>query len=424
MCVSDKFKDKIDVPFWEKVHQEYIQGAKIADLELRYGFVCAHMYYYFDKLAMPRREKKPKPVKGINKDLLKSLWSKGQSKCRHCKQIKSIDVFTPRHGKTKDGAKVTRWYECHECYKEICRHKTGYYTKERPKTALELGYKQCPKCGETKDIDLFGVTTIRGYKRVNSRCKECRRIESLTENMKHERLERKRETDRIRAKSDTAKEINKAAREKYYQSEKGKEYVNKHSKIQRLKYYQEHGKTHCDLIHVNCCICGSKEVKRVKPTMGRGYKERCSSCSIAGTYGLKFPERTIKEVACKSCGIMHMGKSTVSRCIDCAKELRKEQKKKQKHHHYHRKRARHYGCVYTPLNRKYIFERDNYKCYLCGIDVVLSKIYREDQATIDHVIPMSKGGSHTYDNVKACCNKCNSKKGNSLQVSEGLAPFL
>jgi 5-methylcytosine-specific restriction endonuclease McrA len=425
MCVSSKFKDKIDVPFWEKVHQEYMTGVKIINLESKYGYVGNHIYYYFSKLGLPRREKKPKPVKAINKDFLKSLWDKGQSKCRHCNEIKSIDVFTPKHGKSKDGAKVTRWYECHECYKEICRQKTGYYTKERVKTALELGYKQCPKCGETKDISEYSIIlNKKGNKKVCSRCKECRRIESLAANMKQEHLERKRERDRIRAKAEENRERRNEASTRYRQTDKYKIAVERYSKPNKIKYYQEQGKTHCDLIHVNCCVCGRKEVKRVKPTMGRGYKERCSGCSIRGTFGLKFPERTIKEVACKSCGVMHMGKSTVSRCIDCAKELRKEQKKKQKHNHQHRKRARYYGCVYAPLNRKYIFERDNYKCYLCGIDVVLSKIYREDQATIDHVIPMSKGGAHTYDNVKTCCNKCNSKKGNSLQVSEGLAPFL
>ena len=87
MCVSDKFKDKIDVHFWEKVHQEYMAGVKVADLESKYGYLWHQVYYYFNKFGLPKREKKQKPIRGVNKDLLKSLWEKGQSKCRHCNEI-------------------------------------------------------------------------------------------------------------------------------------------------------------------------------------------------------------------------------------------------------------------------------------------------------------------------------------------------
>jgi len=246
-----------------------------------------------------------------------------------------------------------------------------------------------------------------------SACKECRRLASLTANMKKEHLERKRERDRIRAKSEENKHKRNEATKRYRQSDKGKQY-------NVYRHYQERGNLYCELIHVDCCVCGNKEVKRVKPTMGRGYKERCSNCSIAGTYGLKLPERTIKEVACKSCGLMYMGKSTNSMCVDCVK-IAKRNAKRNDPHHNHRKRARLYKCKYEPVNKKRVFERDNYKCYLCGTDVVISKIYREDQATIDHVIPMSKGGAHTYDNVKTCCNKCNWTKGSKPGTIEGMA---
>lgn len=54
-------------------------------------------------------------------------------------------------------------------------------------------------------------------------------------------------------------------------------------------------------------------------------------------------------------------------------------------------------------------------CYLCG--KVCTKedkswgSFGRDYPTIDHVIPMSKGGSHTWDNVRIACGECNSIKG-------------
>lgn len=56
------------------------------------------------------------------------------------------------------------------------------------------------------------------------------------------------------------------------------------------------------------------------------------------------------------------------------------------------------------LTRKNILRRDNHKCAYCG---------RGDLSfTIDHVIPKSKGGKDTWENLVAACLPCNNKKGN------------
>lgn len=55
------------------------------------------------------------------------------------------------------------------------------------------------------------------------------------------------------------------------------------------------------------------------------------------------------------------------------------------------------------LSRKNILRRDGYKCQYClRSDVVL---------TIDHIIPRSKGGDDSWENLVAACIKCNNKKG-------------
>lgn len=55
-------------------------------------------------------------------------------------------------------------------------------------------------------------------------------------------------------------------------------------------------------------------------------------------------------------------------------------------------------------------------CYLCNVELTTSnpndKI-RETDMTIDHVKPISKGGKSNIENLRLCCHKCNSNKGNS-----------
>lgn len=58
-----------------------------------------------------------------------------------------------------------------------------------------------------------------------------------------------------------------------------------------------------------------------------------------------------------------------------------------------------------------IFERDNWTCYLCHEPVSQAPdCYNPKAATIDHVVPLSKGGQHTAANVRCACLTCNSSK--------------
>jgi len=58
----------------------------------------------------------------------------------------------------------------------------------------------------------------------------------------------------------------------------------------------------------------------------------------------------------------------------------------------------------VPLTRAALMRRDNYLCAYCGT--------RAD--TIDHVVPRSRGGTHTWENCVASCTKCNHGKADRL----------
>jgi 5-methylcytosine-specific restriction endonuclease McrA len=64
----------------------------------------------------------------------------------------------------------------------------------------------------------------------------------------------------------------------------------------------------------------------------------------------------------------------------------------------------------APLTRRAVFARDEWACQYCGATA----------ENLDHVIPRSRGGTHTWDNVVAACRRCNSRKENRLIEDAGL----
>lgn len=58
------------------------------------------------------------------------------------------------------------------------------------------------------------------------------------------------------------------------------------------------------------------------------------------------------------------------------------------------------------LCRREVFIRDNFTCQYCGT--------RTHDLTLDHVIPRSRGGPHTWENLVSACRVCNHRKGGKL----------
>ncbi len=59
----------------------------------------------------------------------------------------------------------------------------------------------------------------------------------------------------------------------------------------------------------------------------------------------------------------------------------------------------------VPLQRRNIFVRDEFTCQYCGRKC-------KKNPTIDHIIPKSRGGFHSWENSVTACIRCNQKKGN------------
>jgi len=63
------------------------------------------------------------------------------------------------------------------------------------------------------------------------------------------------------------------------------------------------------------------------------------------------------------------------------------------------------------LSRTNIYRRDDYRCIYCDSGQNL---------TLDHVIPKSKGGGNTWENLVTCCSDCNVKKGDKTLEESGM----
>jgi 5-methylcytosine-specific restriction endonuclease McrA len=63
------------------------------------------------------------------------------------------------------------------------------------------------------------------------------------------------------------------------------------------------------------------------------------------------------------------------------------------------------------ITRRAVFARDDWTCQYCGARTTL---------TVDHVIPRSKGGTSTWDNIVASCAPCNRRKGDLLLRQVGM----
>lgn len=65
-----------------------------------------------------------------------------------------------------------------------------------------------------------------------------------------------------------------------------------------------------------------------------------------------------------------------------------------------------------------VFLRDRFSCQYCGGE------FQAQELTFDHVVPRSKGGRTTWQNVVAACSKCNLIKGNKLPKDCGMFPKI
>ena len=235
------------------------------------------------------------------------------------------------------------------------------------------GKKQCGVCNTFKSFDQFKLDKGR----IKFRCIEC---DSLREKLRS-------------------------------QTQKGKEQSAKRN--QRYKQKQFEAGLLCpktDICYVVCPVCKSTSIKTGWVDKKKYCSIECKKKGITGFGRKKFVKKT-KDSVCPKCGIQHKAKSFNTICSKCNKEIYKAyQKAARKRRDYKLKIA----TVHPVIDRK-VFERDKWKCIHCGIKVQKVNIYADNAAELDHIVPLSLGGPHSYSNVQTLCRKCNANKSNNYE---------
>ncbi|GAA6121462.1 HNH endonuclease signature motif containing protein [Acidovorax sp. FG27] len=132
--------------------------------------------------------------------------------------------------------------------------------------------------------------------------------------------------------------------------------------------------------------------------------------------GKQAARRDSTERPCNYCRAQFIPEYGSLRRTYCTTTCRDEAKRKVRSGSCHRRRAEKNGGRYEPVSKRKVFERDGWRCYLCGCDTPLTKSGTQDDAApeLDHVIPLAAGGDHTYENTRCACRRCNRAKGSTI----------
>lgn len=127
-----------------------------------------------------------------------------------------------------------------------------------------------------------------------------------------------------------------------------------------------------------CCICGKIifNLDNGEPYISFNGKEICSNCYIS------LIPKIYRMAGCGDGGLIHI-------CFDeCLHSSHNRSKRSQ---------IKNYRSIFKKLMIKYKFQ-----CVHCNC---------KENLTIDHIIPVSKGGKDDIENLQILCKSCNSKKG-------------
>lgn len=160
-----------------------------------------------------------------------------------------------------------------------------------------------------------------------------------------------------------------------------------------------------EIVVKNCKHCKNQFQKR-------GNSHFCSNeCKKEYLEVGKIRSRTLRK--CKYCQKWKYG-FKFNYCSDrCRKKASRITSELSRHKKY--EIARRNGQFDADIDIYKLIERDGEQCYLCG-DTVLFNLHYNDPKypTIEHVLAIKNGGTHSWDNVKVACRECNTRKSTIL----------
>lgn len=231
----------------------------------------------------------------------------------------------------------------------------------------------------------------------------------------------RREKDRIAAATnETRKEQIRNAQNRFKEAGKWDERRGKYNEKQRFKQkqitYQKRVEKQLALIDsgayspiyaIDCKKCGKKEIRR-KPYQDGNI---CGYCHISNIHSQR--ERIMFEKTCINCRNIFTGHHCNKRCNQCSILIADANKKSWR---TKRRAIERSATIAEPVNPEKVFKRDKWRCRMCNKKVQNKIALKPDSAELDHIVPLSKGGVHTYSNVQCLCRQCNGMQGKGARL--------
>lgn len=197
-------------------------------------------------------------------------------------------------------------------------------------------------------------------------------------------------------------------------------------------------KNHESQIEMRCKRCGS-HIVRSAISLRQDGAQKCPECFMQERKMRKEEEqyqreeakrlrdvrRPITQLGFKFCECGELITTNASYCDECREKHKRIMQRKHERKKETIRRLRSNGGDFD-ISLERLYERDNGKCYLCGkqcdwndyqiIDGAFVVGY--DYPTVEHCIPLSKGGKHEWNNIKLACFICNTRKGSKVPPSK------
>lgn len=244
-----------------------------------------------------------------------------------------------------------------------------------------MNLKCCSKCKQFKSLDCFSKCK-KNKDGLRCRCRECSSIDNkkyFTENY-----------DEIKKRGKIWRDAHRTelrARNKKYCEEN-------HDKViaYSRKFYQEHAKEENARV-----VKFRQEHREQSREYDRKYYKKCKE------EGREY-QQLHKEKAAQTKRNYYLRHK--QECLERSKNWEKSHPEEYRcwHRNHEVRKINAPGNGITPEDWEYLLERDK-KCLWCGTTHKLS---------LDHVIPLTKGGAHDISNAQVLCRSCNSKKNDRI----------
>lgn len=154
-----------------------------------------------------------------------------------------------------------------------------------------------------------------------------------------------------------------------------------------------------------CAWCGNAYLRKIPSQYC--CSDKCASSITTIRTALK--NCMVGLVLCRYCGIKKHFKTRAKKRKYCSKRCEKRYDKQNREH------LRRANGPVDIIGLKTLAKKSNYLCALCGVKCVHpTSLNANNEYSMDHIIPLAKGGTHTWDNVQLACRQCNGLKSDSI----------